>query len=270
MRLHHLDAGTMHPRGLRLLSEAGYFVDHVIVAETPAGDLALIDTGIGSLARRDPRRYLGRLIAATGRPDTDPRGSALAQIEALGRDASDVRDIFMTHLDSDHASGLSDFPQATVHVHHAELAAAQRPVLAERLRYCALDWAHGARFQTFGERVDSNWEGAPAVSGFAGLEDLVFAIPLPGHTRGHTGYALRADAGWLVHAGDSFYESSSISGTPNRRIETLERTFAVTPGQIAEIHRRLAAWAARGITVLCSHDPAQIPSRPQPTDQPGG
>lgn len=44
------------------------------------------------------------------------RETAIRQIEALGHRAGDVRHIVATHLDFDHAGGLQDFPDATVHV----------------------------------------------------------------------------------------------------------------------------------------------------------
>ena len=50
--------------------------------------------------------------------DTDRHGlqeTAIARIQALGRDPRDVRHIVFTHLDLGHASGLSDFPWATAH-----------------------------------------------------------------------------------------------------------------------------------------------------------
>ena len=50
--------------------------------------------------------------------------TAIRQLEALGHKASDVRHIVLTHLDFDHAGGLEDFPNATVHVMDAEFVAA--------------------------------------------------------------------------------------------------------------------------------------------------
>ena len=39
----------------------------------------------------------------------------------------DAGTIVLTHLDLDHAGGLADFPQATVHVSATELRALQAP-----------------------------------------------------------------------------------------------------------------------------------------------
>lgn len=46
-------------------------------------------------------------------------------VNRLGFCARDVRHILLTHLDFDHAGGVEDFPEATVHVMQAEIDAAQ-------------------------------------------------------------------------------------------------------------------------------------------------
>ena len=50
----------------------------------------------------------------------------MRQIQRLGFDPRDVRDIVLTHLDFDHAGGLCDFPEARVHLLGAELAGARK------------------------------------------------------------------------------------------------------------------------------------------------
>lgn len=48
------------------------------------------------------------------------------------------------------------------------------------------------------------------------LDDDVLLIPLQGHTRGHCGVAVRrADGGWLLHAGDSYFHQSKKLTPPN-------------------------------------------------------
>ena len=39
----------------------------------------------------------------------------------------------------------------------------------------------------------------------SGSDDEVLLVPLLGHTRGHCGVAVRRPAGWLLHAGDSYF-----------------------------------------------------------------
>ena len=64
VQIHHLDAGPMRPPLIgRWLNDQATLVCHVLAIETPAGDLALVDTGIGLAARRDPRSRFGAVPA---------------------------------------------------------------------------------------------------------------------------------------------------------------------------------------------------------------
>lgn len=254
--MHHLDAGSLHPVLM------GRLANHVIAVELPDGGLALVDTGIGLEARRNPRERLGAVAALAGRPDRDPDGSAVRQLERLGFAAADVRHIVMTHLDYDHAGGLADFPEATVHVHHAELAAAtDPPTAAERQRYLEVNWRHGPRWDPFGDGpADRELFG---IDGFSLLDGLVVALPLPGHTRGHTGYAIRDGDGWMVHAGDAYYHAAVVDPAAGARqprtLQVFERVGGVLPGLTAGNHGRLRAIAQDpSVTVVCTHDPSQL------------
>lgn len=263
---HHLDGGAMRPSLGKYANDAGMLVDHVVAFTTPSGGVALIDTGIGTAARVDPKRHLGPGIALTARPPRDRESSVLAQLEALGFAAADVTDIFMTHLDMDHASGLADFPGATVHVHHRELAASRAPRLTERTRYLAANWAHGPQWSTFGEgQPDAEGAGLP---GHALLGGQVIAIPTPGHTRGHTAYAVRDGDGWLLHAGDAFYHEPTIHPAAGPRASRFWQIFEVVVAaqrqHLAENHRKVRAAAARDdVRVVCSHDPALLAAAQQ-------
>ncbi|HEY3997622.1 MAG TPA: hypothetical protein VGO93_02075 [Candidatus Xenobia bacterium] len=102
-----------------------------------------------------------------------------------------------THLDSDHAGGLADFPHATVHVHDVELAAAMAPrTRNERSRYPAHQWAHGPQWKEHRMGGES-WFGFDGVRTVS--EDVVL-IPLMGHTRGHVGVAVRRSSVRTIRA----------------------------------------------------------------------
>ncbi|HEY9723874.1 MAG TPA: MBL fold metallo-hydrolase, partial [Oscillatoriaceae cyanobacterium] len=151
MRVHHLNSGTMCPLPRRLINgdggllEAGRMVCHVWAIEGPDG-LVLVDTGIGRDAMEAPWAHLGPVMLGVARPRLDPTETVVAQLAGLGFSAADVSDIVLTHLDSDHAGALADFPQARVHVHGTELDAALSPASRERLRYRSAIWAHGPRW----------------------------------------------------------------------------------------------------------------------------
>src|SRR6202020_2717052 len=113
---------------------------HCLLIESEDG-LVLVDSGLGVEDVNEPRR-LGFLFNAMVRPRLDVAETALRQVVDLGYRPSDVRHIVPTHLDLDPAGGLSDFPDAAVHVFAAELrAASHRASLMERSRYRAVQIA---------------------------------------------------------------------------------------------------------------------------------
>ena len=66
---------------------------------------------------------IGRELIEMGGFNFDETQTALRQIERFGYDSTDVTDIVLTHGDPDHAGGLSDCPNARVHIAEEELAA---------------------------------------------------------------------------------------------------------------------------------------------------
>ncbi|MFD9896007.1 MBL fold metallo-hydrolase [Amycolatopsis sp. NPDC059027] len=209
MKVHHLNCGTMLPRGGRLLDgQPGLFrrspiVCHCLLIETGEG-LVLVDTGFGTQGVARPAEWLGRMFLAMTSPRTVAEETAVAQIKALGLDPADVRHIVVTHLDVDHAGGLADFPNAVVHLRTKEHNMATSPSnLAEKNRYRAVQFSHRPLWSTYDEAGD-DWFGFQAVRSLKGLPPEILLVPLSGHTHGHSGVAVRVGDGWLLHAGDSY------------------------------------------------------------------
>src|SRR4051794_15623423 len=126
MQIHHLNCAEMSPPSARLVNgEGGYLspgrmVGHVLAIESSAG-IVLVDTGFGLRDVANPRKRLGAGFLLMNRPRLRPEDTAARQLSARGLRTGDVRHIIATHLDADHAGGLSDFPLAEVHVHEDEL-----------------------------------------------------------------------------------------------------------------------------------------------------
>ena len=132
----------------------------------------------------------------------DPGRTMLRHMQRLGLHPGDVRHIIMTHLDFDHAGGLVDFPEATVHVMAAEAAAAQaREGVLGRARYRPVQWGDTRRWRTYPDRPDGSWYGFDAVLQLDGLPQEFVLVPLPGHSAGHAGVAIETPRGWMLHAG---------------------------------------------------------------------
>jgi len=212
-RVHHLNCACI--QGLSI--HGRQLACHCLLVETPSSGLVLVDTGLGVQDLTNPVRRLGvEFTYGYARPKRDPALAATAQIRRLGFDPEDVRHIVLTHLDLDHVGGLVDFPDATVHVHANELqAATERRSFKARRRYLPVMWSHGARFATYSEEGEP-WFGFEAIRALEGLPEDLLLVPLFGHTLGHCGVAVRDDAGWLLHAGDAYFDPREVHG-PERR-----------------------------------------------------
>ena len=234
-------------------------VDHCLLIETRTG-LVLVDTGFGLDSVRDPGRVVGPGRFLLGIRPAEHH-TAIRQIQELGYDPADVRHIILTHLDLDHAAGLSDFPAATVHVHGPEFRAATAGrTLAERLRYRAPQWAHGPRWMVNELEGSEEWFGFRTVRDLPGVPPEIVVVPLSGHTRGHGGGAVDTGAGWLLHAGDAFHVADEIDPEKPRTppFWWLFELSSTVRGVYLENRQRLVDLnRAHGneITIVNSHDP---------------
>jgi glyoxylase-like metal-dependent hydrolase (beta-lactamase superfamily II) len=260
LTVHHLNCGTLCPRRPAWLGAATPLVCHCLLIETAAG-LVLVDTGLGRAEIQ--RRALSPLIDALSPPRYHLAETAHAQIQALGYTPEDVRHIILTHLDRDHAGGLSDFPRARVHLHaHEYSGGVSQPNLLERMRYAARQWQHQPQWVTYtptGER----WFGLEAVRALEGLPEEILLIPLRGHTRGHSGVAVHSAEGWLLHAGDAFFDQRQIVG--GRYPADLLLFQILEPWSLRHWHHslhnlRTLAEHQPELRLFCSHDPTTLPS----------
>jgi glyoxylase-like metal-dependent hydrolase (beta-lactamase superfamily II) len=266
MRIHHLNTGTMCPIGRRLVNGTGSIfqrarmVCHCLLIETGDG-LALVDTGIGLGDIADAPRLGPRWVRQT-RPRLDPAETALHQVKALGYSPDDVRHLLLTHLDRDHAGGIPDFPKARVHVHRREydIAVAHR-VAAPAGRYIHAQWQHDPDWTFYGEGGD-DWFGFKGVRALGDREPDILMIPLPGHTPGHCGIAVRGRDKWLLHAGDSYFFHGQIANPPVstplmlgyfQRKADMDRAARIAN---QERLRQLNASHGAEVVIFNSHDPA--------------
>lgn len=265
MRVHHLSCGSLCPHGRRLIDgdggwfEQGSIICHCLAIEGDDG-ITLVDTGFGMEDARNPRQLglVFTLMNAQPRAET----TALKQLEALGFEAADVRRIVVTHLDPDHSGGLPDFPKAEVHVLSTELEAALHPGLRDRLRYLEVHWRHGPRWVRHDPDGDG-WLGFESVRIVPGGDAEILLIPLFGHSRGHSGVALRRGDRWLLHCGDAYFNHGETLTPPScppglSFFQNLNAADNRARKANQERLRELAARHGDEVDLICSHDPNDL------------
>ena len=271
MRIHHLNCISTCPAGGRLMDGRadcilcrGRLTCHCILVESNDG-LILIDTGLGARDVAAPRSRLSWFFLSLLSPDFRQEMTAVHQVRALGFEPAEVRHILLTHLDFDHAGGLDDFPQATVHLMapEREHAEAQRTWL-DRQRFRPQQWSSAARWKTYRASGGDRWFGFDCVRPVqvAGL-DLAL-VPLLGHTLGHAGVAMRAGDRWLLQAGDAYFHRDEMDlarpyCTPGLRFyQWMMEKDRRARLENQERLRGLRRAHGTGIEVFCGHDPAEF------------
>ncbi len=270
MHIHHLNCGTDCPLGGALFDGrskgmTGRLVCHCLLIETDAHGLVLVDTGYGLRDVHHPHAGPQPRITRTMRTmlniQLHEHETAIRQIQALGFDPRDVRHILLTHLDFDHAGGLEDFPQATIHLMDAEFSAATGPRrgFVSRNRYRPAQWNEVRGWRRYGAQGEQ-WFGFAAVRDLEGLPPEILMVPLPGHTWGHAGIAVRLKNRWLLHAGDAYFYRGEMRAAQRRctlglrgyqRMMEVDRRARL--GNQERV-RRLSIERQSELSVICAHD----------------
>ncbi|TNC28193.1 MBL fold metallo-hydrolase [Amycolatopsis alkalitolerans] len=268
MRVHHFNAGTMRPAGGRLIDGRGglghraELICHCLLVEA-GSELVLVETGMGTPSVRRPGEWLGNAFVQLVGARPSLAETAVEQVKRLGYAVEDVRHVVLTHLDLDHAGGLVDFPEATVHVYEEELRTLRSPAsAAERWRYRGVQFEHGPKWMSYAD-LGEEWFGFGAVRELKGLPPDILLVPLAGHTRGHAGVAVLSDDGWQLNAGDAYFFHDEID--PVRPycppgLALFERKVQMVPAQRRENQRRLRELRRdhREVTVFSAHDPVEL------------
>jgi N-acyl homoserine lactone hydrolase len=182
-----------------------YLVEH------PGAGPILIDTGLHASVAVDPKQSLGRVGARVLRPKMAAEQAVTAQLRERGIDHRDVRLVLMTHLHIDHASAVSDFPEATFIVDRREWEAAVEPRgWARSYRPRQFDHAFDWRLVDFDSRQVESY--ATFGRSFDLLGDgSIHVVSTPGHTRGHMSVVLRLGRGReLLAAGDAVFTRQTL------------------------------------------------------------
>lgn len=204
-----------------------------VVALERAGRLVLIDTGFG--------RSMGEAAPGTG--------LLPASLRAAGLDPAAVEMVLLTHLHSDHCWGLVDADGAPVFP-RAQLA------VTEADRRFWTDEGNRAALGPFGTMIDGARRNlAPYRDRMVMLRDGQEALPgvtplfTPGHTVGHTSFALASGADSAIVLGDVVHSPAIQLPNPEWRL-----AFDSDAAQGAATRARmLDRLAADGTTALGYH-----------------
>jgi glyoxylase-like metal-dependent hydrolase (beta-lactamase superfamily II) len=264
MKIHHLNCGAMQPYGGGLFDGStrglgpANLTCHCLLLETSIG-LVLVDTGTVSRNATDAARRISPFFRITDRVRLIPAEAAFNQIQRLGHDPANVKHVVMTHLDFDHATGLVDFPTATIHLAAKEAAAARSPATAkERARYRPARAANRSGWRVY-ESFPADFFGLKAtyLDGIPGL----MLVWLPGHTKSHCGVAIDLGRdGWLLHAGDAIFNRRELEPVPHtptaaRLYQWFMQTSQVQRRRSLAELRRISRDEGDHVRIICTHDP---------------
>jgi glyoxylase-like metal-dependent hydrolase (beta-lactamase superfamily II) len=180
--------------------------------EHPGAGLVLVDTGFHAAVAVDPRQGMGRLGGLVFKDlRMDSEQAVPGQLRERGFSPDDVAVVVLTHLHSDHASGISQFPNATFAVSAREWEVAShggstdgyfRRQFDHAFDYRLLDFESDAAdsFASFGRSLDVFGDGSVRVA---------FT---PGHTPGHCSLAIEAGDRHVVLIADLADTMESVRG----------------------------------------------------------
>jgi glyoxylase-like metal-dependent hydrolase (beta-lactamase superfamily II) len=181
------------------------------LVEHPTIGSIMIDTGMHPSVAVDPRGNLGWTGPLVLKDiEFDSRDSAASHLRAIGVHLPSVRFVLMTHMHLDHASAVSEFPDATFIVSAAEWEAANawngvmngyvKKQFNHAIDFRLLDFDSDETnsFATFGRGIDLFGDGS------------VHAVATPGHSAGHVSYVLRLEGREALVAGDAIYAIKTL------------------------------------------------------------
>jgi glyoxylase-like metal-dependent hydrolase (beta-lactamase superfamily II) len=125
-------------------------------------------------------------------------------LAGIGIKADEITQLIVTHLHYDHAGGLTQFPNATIHLQSAEMAYATGPCMCHATLRMPFSPSHIC------EAVKRVYSGRVVFhEGDGEVADGVTVHCIGGHSRGLQAVRVRTEAGWLCLASDAahYYEN---------------------------------------------------------------
>jgi glyoxylase-like metal-dependent hydrolase (beta-lactamase superfamily II) len=181
------------------------------LVEHPGAGPVLIDTGLHPSVAVDPGENFGGVWKRLLRFRMTPEQAVREQLLERGIGHHDVGVVVMTHLHYDHASGVSEFPDATYVVCRDEWRAGTHgPQMRNGYIRSQFDFPFDWRTIDYDAAdVDSHATFGRAVDLFG--DGSVRLLSTPGHTAGHQSVLLRLGDREALLTGDAAYLERTIS-----------------------------------------------------------
>lgn len=210
----YTSGGRLAPlRALGIGSESIEIPFPMYAIEHPSAGLILVDTGFHASVAVDPAAslgpILGRLAKARGAIRMGPGDAAPDQLRERGFNPADVRFVVMTHLHIDHASGMSQFPDATFVFSKREWEAARDGGLRQGYIQRQFDHAFDYRLLDFdGDDVSSFASFGRSLDLFG--DGSLRVVYTPGHTLGHMSVVAKLKDREFLIVADAAYTMRTI------------------------------------------------------------
>jgi N-acyl homoserine lactone hydrolase len=182
------------------------------LVEHPGAGPLLVDTGFHPSVVQSVSPNLGRAARLLYSVNMERGQTIAAHLAARGLAPKDVGTAVITHLHIDHASGISELPDATFVVDRREWEAASHGGALQG--YAPRQFDHAFHWRTI------DYE-APAIDSFATFarafdlfgDGSVRLLSTPGHTRGHQSVLLRLPEGReALLVGDAAFTRRTLAG----------------------------------------------------------
>lgn len=272
VRLDVLQVGhCRHPECIAISGGAWRIADFpnlVGLIRHPAAGAILFDTGYAEHFLRATAGFPERFYRWTTPVSLPPQECLQTQLAARGIAMHEVRAVFASHLHGDHIAGLRDLPNAAIWCGGDALRLLRDSNRLSLLRRAYLPVLLPEDFERRHRSIeDAPQRALPARWSALGTgHDLIgdgslWAVPLPGHARGHFGLLLRHDDDreWLL-VGDAVWRLDEISeprppAWPTRLLIDDPRAHIVTRLRLHRVFADAQRANDDGIALLPSHCP---------------
>jgi glyoxylase-like metal-dependent hydrolase (beta-lactamase superfamily II) len=138
----------------------------------------------------------------------------------------------------------------------------RRGFIATR-RYRPAQWHDVRDWRTYAGGGEP-WFGFDSVRQLDGLPPEILMVPMPGHSWGHAGVAVRGAQGWVLNAGDAYFYRRELDSdrrrcTPGLRFyQSLMEVDRELRFANQERLRELKRGRGSEVTIFCSHDELEL------------